>query len=211
MRKSSSVISLAAFLFGLSAAYANEPPKAKKEAPTAMGMPMPQKPGAETRALLPIAVDGKIKGKMPANAMAEGTPEMETSGKIDCEWTVDNLWLACEIKETMGTGKDAMKWSGQFMLGYDFMAKEYRATMVDNMGAASMMTGKLEGNKLILTSMFETMMDGKKCKGRFTYDWTNPKAIKLISENSTDGAPFKIIEEATLDVSKKETLPSPSA
>jgi hypothetical protein len=213
MRKSSIVGMLAGLMFTGSVALAEEPPKnsgeMKKntEAGAATSIPQPQKPGAETRALLPLAIDATWKGKMPANALQEGSPEMTTSGNQDCKWSVDNLWLTCDVKSTMGEGKMAMKWRGHVMLGYDFMAKEYRATVVDNMGVANMMTGNIEGNKLTLTSVMETNVGGKRCKGRMTWDWTNPNAITMTTENSKDGGEYKVVEQATLKPTKKERLP----
>jgi hypothetical protein len=172
-------------------------------------MHMVRKAGDETRALLPIAIDATWTGRIPANAMKQGTPEMKAKGSQDCKWSPDGLWLVCDMKETMGEGKDAMKWRGHVMLGYDYLNKEYRSLVVDNMGASMIMNGKVDGNVLVLTSMIDmNAPDGTKCKGRITLDWTDPNAIIYKNEKSTDGGAFTLIEEATMKPTKKEKLPA---
>lgn len=195
------IATLTITFFGASSASAEDTPPAK------MG-PKLAKPSAETRALLPIAVDGSWTGMVPANAMGDGAAEMPTNGSQDCKWSVDNLWLTCNIRDKMGLGKDALTWRGIITIGYDYLNKEYRASVVDNFGTMNLMTGKLDGNKLALTSVLDTIVEGKKCKGRLTFDWTDPAAIKIVSENSTDGGEFKVMEDATLRPSKKEKLPA---
>jgi hypothetical protein len=173
--------------------------------------PMKPKLGAETRAIEPLAHDGKIKGKILANAMKEGQPELPVAGTSSCKWTNDNLWLQCDVKETIGAGKEAMPWRGTLFLGWDFGGQEYRATGVDTNGSSMFMKGDVEGNKLILTSVAEQMMHGKMTKFRMTYDWSDPKAITLTNECSQEGKDFKVVQESVLTPTKKHPLPKQTA
>jgi len=66
--------------------------------------------------------------------------EAPTKGKQTCKWLPGNMWAACDIEMSMGTGKTAMKWMGHLVMGYDMMAKGYRGVMTDNMGMMSVMT-----------------------------------------------------------------------
>jgi hypothetical protein len=170
-------------------------------------MSLPKKPGEQTRALLPIAVDATWVGKLAANAKGEGSPEMTTRGKQDCAWEVNNLWLTCEVQDSMG-GKDGEMWRGRFTLGYDYFANEYRATMIDNAGHASLLTGKMEGdNKLVLTTSMPIQMDNKSYQTRVTYDWSDPNSIRFRSERSVDGGGFEVMQTATMRPTKREKLP----
>jgi hypothetical protein len=170
-------------------------------------MPKPIKPAEETFALQPIAIDARWVGRVLPNAFKEGSPEMATKGNMDCSWTAGNLWLSCKLKETMGKGKEAMTWQGVMTVGYDYLNKEYRATMVDSMGGSQLLSGNLEGNKLVLTSMTTTKVNGEDCRGRISFDWTNPKEIKFTGENAKGAGDFKVTHEATLRPTKKEKLP----
>jgi hypothetical protein len=199
-----SKLSLAATLGAFAAmgtALAGEPAQKPQQA-------MEQrKAGPETRALLPLAADMTWTGKIRAGAFGEGSPEMTETGQQDCAWSVDGLWLTCDLRSTMGSGKNAKNWVGHVVMGYDYFAKEYRATVVDSMGGANVLSGKLDGSRLTLTSLLEQNVGGKACKGRLSWDWTNPNSIKFVSENSKDGGPFQVVQELTLKPTKKEPLP----
>lgn len=142
----------------------------------------PPKPGPETMALKPLATTLQMSGEMPAGAMGPGSPATPTKGTHSCKWSTDKLWLNCEIKDTSGTGKQAMTWNGHMMIGWDFSAKMYRAVLTDNMGMAMMLQGKMEGSKLPLESVGDYEMMGHPMKMRFTMDMTDPKAFKFTDE-----------------------------
>lgn len=159
----------------------------------------PPKPGPETMALKPLATTLTLAGNVPANAMGPGSPAMTTKGTHSCKWSADKLWLNCEIKDTMGTGKQAMTWNGHMMIGWDFTAKMYRAVMTDNMGAAMMMQGKMDGAKLPLESVGDYQMMGHPMKMRFTMDMTDPKAFKYTDERDMGkSGKWTTFEEGTM-------------
>lgn len=172
------------------------PPQDPTPAMAPMTMP---KPGAETLALSPLAANITGVGKMMADAMMPGMPEMPTKSTMSCKWAIAKLWLVCGVKSTMGVGKDAMKMEGQMTVGWDFEAKEYRGTWHDNMGASAYMKGKLEGTKFMMESLGDYMMMGQPSKWRMTFDWTDPKAATLTNEAAMGkGAKWKVVEVVTL-------------
>ena len=131
----------------------------------------PPKPGAEQKALAPF-FGGNMTwaGTMHAGAMGPSSPEMPTKGKQTCHVGLDGFWYMCEASSTTGSGKQAMKWSGHFLIGYDAGAKSYRATGVDNMGFMVTMKGELNGKKFTLVSEAPMTMMGTRdpAEGAYT-------------------------------------------
>ena len=117
-------------------------------APPAMEMP---KPGPEQDALKPFVHNGSYTG----THMGPDGKESPEKGKQTCKWLPGNMWASCDIEMTMGTGKTAMKWNGHLVMGYDNMAKGYRAVMTDSMGMMGRMKGTLDGKKMVWESMDE--------------------------------------------------------
>ncbi len=161
------------------------PPSGGTAAAPAGGAPemAPPKPGAEQEALKPFAKNMTSTG---TRATPDGK-EMPTKGKQTCKWIDGNMWVACDIEETAGTGKTAMKWMGHMVFGYDTMAKGYRAVMTDNFGMMGRMKGTMEGSKMVWESMDEVKMPGMPSKERVTEDATDPKAVKLTFEGMMNG------------------------
>ena len=146
----------------------------------------PPKPGPETEALKPFAKSVQSTGTIPAGAMGQN-PELATKGKSTCKWTLNNLWVACDIEEIVGSGKQSMKWNGHWVFGYDFLAKGYRGTMTSTMGDQTQMKGTLEGSKLVWENIEEMKIPGMPSKSRITLDATDPKAIKFTEEGYLQG------------------------
>jgi hypothetical protein len=163
------------------------PPAGAPPAGAPPGEMGPPKPGPETEALKPFAKSITSTGTMNAGAMGPGSPEMPTKGKATCKWVLNNLWIACDIEETSGAGKTAMKWQGHWVFGYDFLAKGYRGTMTSSMGAQMRMKGTLEAQKLTWETVDEMKMPGMPSKTRITLDATDPKAIKFTDEGLVGG------------------------
>jgi hypothetical protein len=153
-------------------------------APEKMEMP---KPGPEQDALKPFVHNMTSTGTTVAGAMGPNSPEMKTKGKAMCKWIDGNLWAACDIEESAGTGKTAMKWMGHWVFGYDALAKGYRGVMVDNMGMMMPMKGTLDGAKMTWESATEMKVPNMPSKMRFTEDATDPKNIKFTEEGEMNG------------------------
>jgi hypothetical protein len=124
---------------------------------------------------------------MAAASMGPNSPEMPTKGKASCHWMLNNLWATCDIENTAGTGKQAMKWMGRWTFGYDYPQKAYRGAMVDNMGRLTLFNGTLEGSKLIWESVGEMKIPNMPSKMRITLDASDPKELKLTDEGYMNG------------------------
>jgi hypothetical protein len=148
------------------------------------GMEMtPPKPGAEQDALKPLVKGGTGTGMH----VGPDGKEVASKSKVTCKWLPGNMWAACDIDETVGAGKTAMKWMGHMVFGYDTAAKGYRAYMTDNWGMSSRMKGTLEGTKMVWESMDEMKMPNMPSKERVTEDFTDPKSEKLTFEGWMGG------------------------
>lgn len=167
---------------GEKAAAPGAPAAATAQAPAMT----PPKPGPETEALKPFAKSATSTGTVPAGAYGTN-PEMPTRGRANCKWVLGKLWVSCDVQDTMGKGKQAMKWQGNWMFGYDYGDKGYRGVMTDNFGTQTEMKGTLEGSKLTWESVGEVEMMGHPTKIRITQDATDPKAIKFTSEHEANG------------------------
>jgi hypothetical protein len=162
---------------------------ATKPAEPPAGVPhdmTPPKPGAETDALKPFAHSSTSTGTVPAMAM--GNPaEMPTKAKETCKWSAGGFWISCDIDETVGTGKTAMKWQGHWTFGYDLAAKAYRGVMFTSSGDHMAMKGTLDGAKLTWESAEAMKVPNMPSKLRITEDATDPKAIKFTEEGLLNG------------------------
>ncbi len=154
-------------------------PSGASAAPT---MEMP-KPGPEQDALKPFVKNGTLTG----SHIGPDGKEMASKGKQTCKWLPGNMWAACDIDETTGTGKTAMHWMGHLVFGYDTVAKAYRGYMADNMGMSSRMKGALDGTKMVWESMDEVKVPGMPSKERVTEDVSDPKVDKITFEGWMNG------------------------
>jgi hypothetical protein len=161
---------------------AAKPATAPSGAAAAPAMEMP-KPGPHHHAIKPLAKSGTTTG----THIGPDGKETPTKGKQTCKWINGNMWAACDIEDTAGTGKTAMKWSGHYVFGWDIPAKGYRGVMTDNMGTMGRMKGTLEGSKMVWESMDENKTPGMPTKERVTEDMTDPKNIKMTFEGMMGG------------------------
>ena len=145
----------------------------------------PPKPGPDQDALKPFVRSGSYTG----TRVGPDGKDMPTKGKQTCKWLPGNMWASCDIEMTEGSGKTAMKWMGHLVMGYDTMAKGYRAVMTDNMGMMGRMKGTLEGSKMVWESMDEMKgaPPGMPTKERVTDDASDPKAEKMTFEGWMGG------------------------
>jgi hypothetical protein len=75
------------------------------EAAPADAAAMFPKAGAETKALAPFVGMLKLKGSIAPGGMGPGSPAMETKGTHNCKWTMNGLWLDCDVKDGPVDGK----------------------------------------------------------------------------------------------------------
>jgi hypothetical protein len=145
------------------------------------------RPGAETLAINTFTKSATWEGKLPAGALGMNAPEMATKGHVTCKWTVNDLWLVCEIEDQMGTGEHARVWKAVWVSGWDFGLKEYRGALFDSFGNSSMMRGTRDGHLLTFESLDDVIMHGQRTRLRFTFDASEPKGVWFTAEHSVNG------------------------
>ena len=156
------------------------------------------KPGPETLAIKRFTKNASWEGLLPAGALGLDAPAMPTRGSVKCKWSVNDLWLVAEIEDQMGTGPDARMWKAVWVSGWDFGHKEYRGSIFDSFGNASMMRGVLEGHKLVFESMDDVLMHGMRTRLRFTFDNSPEKGVRFTAEHSVNGT--FVVDEQELHV-----------
>lgn len=154
-------------------------------------MPPNVEPGPNTKALSRFFWNGTWTGTVEAGGMGPGSPEMESRGRATCTWILDNLWLSCHFEQDQYVkGRKVLTWQAQWIIGWDMVAKEYRAVGVDNNGVAFIFHGELEGDQLLMESPGEGPV-----KLRFTWDIHDSKAVTWKNEMSIEGGPWNLIEK----------------
>ena len=124
-----------------------------------------------------------------------GAMPKSTNGRSTCRWFLDDSAVACEMEET-GLGPKA--WHGLLTVGWDADAKEYRALLVDGSGSAGVLTGRLDGGKLALTSALRATLDGKASRFRLSWAPGDAGTIHFTEELSLGTGAFTVSEEATM-------------
>lgn len=148
-------------------------------------------PGIETRALAQFHRNGTWTGRVEANAMGPGSPEMEARGRATCEWIINGFWLSCMFEQDQFIkGEKVVTWKAHWVTGWDMVAQEYRAVGVDSNGVAFIFRGELKGDALVMESMGDSPV-----RLRFTWKVVGPDAITWKNEMSIGGGPWRRIEE----------------
>jgi len=128
------------------------------------------KPGPEMATLLKLFGHGATwKGEVPAGALGPDSPATTSHGRAVCGPIVDGFWCACELEDTMGSGKNAMVFRGRMTVGYDLGTKAYRATLVDNTGLLSMYNGHMGDGTFTLETPEAVPLMGTMVKDRLTF------------------------------------------
>lgn len=158
--------------------------------------PRELRPGLEMQALGRFFYDCTWKGKVYANMQGPGSPEMEAIGDARCRWIIDGLWLACDnVQDQFVDGEKILTWKMTMLVGWDVVAREYRAVLVDSNGTSTLLRGKIDGPTLIMTPIGLLQAAGQMATMRFVWDATDSQAIRWRSEASLNGGPWMLIED----------------
>ncbi len=149
------------------------------------------KPGPQVKELSKFHANGSGVGKVVANGMGPGSPEMDANGRATCEWIQDGLWLSCDFEQDQfAQGEKILTWNAKWIIGWDSRSQEYRAVGVDTNGNSFIFGGRIEGDRLIMESLGDSPV-----KLRFIWDASDQKAIKWKNEMSIEKGPWQLIEE----------------
>lgn len=166
---------------------------------------MPVQPGPETEALRRFLVDCTWAGDVEAGGMGPGSPAMTAIGRATVEWISDGIWAVSDLEQQQFVGgKEVLTWKAHLIAGWDFSAREYRASVADSNGNLGLYVGQIEGDRLTLTSMSEYMIWGQPTRLRFTWDVHGPGLMKWRNETSVKGGPWTLVEEYTMTPTNRQ-------
>ena len=154
-------------------------------------IPRPYAPGPETAALRRFHRDGTWSGMIHENGMGPGTPSQTAVGKASHHWIQRGLWVVGEYEQDQFVDSEfVLKWELHWVCGWDPLAREYRATIADNYGRASVLGGRIEGDLMIFESLGEALP-----RIRLTWDASSRDATFWRNEMTFDGATWQLIED----------------
>jgi hypothetical protein len=158
--------------------------------------PVKVAPGPEMAALAPFLPNCTWKGTVYANMQGPGSPEMVAVGGAEGRWIMGGLWRVYDcFQDQFAQGEKLLTWELHLVVGWDLLAQEYRAVLVDNNGISTLMRGVIEGTRFVMTPVGEVMAAGQRATMRFTWDAADPHAIYWRSEASIGGSPWMLIED----------------
>lgn len=120
---------------------------------------------------------------------------MNGEGKSTCTWIIDDLWVASDFEQHMGFGDQMITWKAHWVAGWDFVAQEYCAVVVDNNGSASLWKGTIEADILTMESISDLTIMGQPIKICFMTNATDPENVVWRSDRSVNGGPWIFVEE----------------
>jgi hypothetical protein len=157
-------------------------------------VPRPMKPGAEMVALARFYPDVTWTGTIVADGMGPGTPTMTGRGRGTHQSIQDGRWIVGTYEQDQfdADGDFVLTWEMLWVVGWDPARNAYRATLADNYGHADVMTGHLDGDRLI----FESSSDGMRL--RLVWDAADPENIIWTNECSIADGPWTLVESYRL-------------
>lgn len=155
-------------------------------------VPKPITPGAEMKALGRFFPDVTWTGTIHEGGMGPGTPAQTATGSGNHERIQDGRWIVGNYQQDQRLldGTFVLRWQLHWVVGWDPMNGEYRATMADNYGHAGVMRGNIEGDRLV----FESLGDAP-VRIRLTWNAADPADITWRNEMSVGGSPWSLVEE----------------
>ena len=117
-------------------------------------VPRPVTVGPEMAALRRFCPDVTWTGTVEPGGMGPDTPAMTATGHGRHETLQDGRWIAgtYEQQQYLLDGTPVLSWQLHWVAGWDPARRAYRATMNDNYGHADVMTGHIEGDRLVFTT-----------------------------------------------------------
>jgi uncharacterized protein DUF1579 len=151
----------------------------------------PITPGPQMAALSRFFPDVTWTGHISAGGMGPGSPEMTASGSGAHQRIQGGRWIVGSYTQDqfLRDGTFVLTWQLHWVVGWDPARGEYRATLADNYGHADVMSGHLDGDKLI----FESPPDGP-VRLRLTWDAADPADILWRNEAAFGDGPWVLVE-----------------
>lgn len=155
-------------------------------------IPRPVEVGAQMKALRPFHRDGTWKGTIQAGGMGPGTPAQLAQGRASHHWIQGGRWVVGDYEQDqlLEDGTFVLKWELHWVCGWDPVAAEYKATIADNYGRASLLHGHVDGNQMV----FESIGDEPPYL-RLTWILSSGGEISWRNEMSPDARTWILIED----------------
>jgi hypothetical protein len=156
-------------------------------------VPRPITPGQEMAALARFYPDVTWTGTIAPGGMGPGSPPMTAEGTGTHQSIQDGRWTVGTYRQDqyVADGSFVLTWQLHWVVGWDPVHGEYRATLADNYGHVDVMCGHIHGDRLV----FETVgTPGTPMRLRMTWDATDPADITWHNESSMDGRRWTDIE-----------------
>src|SRR5689334_5285738 len=165
----------------------------------APAVPRPIPVGAEMAALARFYPDVTWSGRIVEGGMGPGTPAMRAEGQGRHETIQDGRWIVGTYSQDqmLEDGTPVLTWQMHWVVGWDPAAAAYRATLADNYGHTDVMSGRIDGDRLI----FET--PGVPVPLRMTWDASDPAGITWINEFQAPDGQWQLIERYELTVAEQ--------
>jgi hypothetical protein len=156
-----------------------------------VAVPRPIVAGPEMAALERFYPDVTWVGHIVEGGMGPGTPAMSAHGCGIHESIQDGRWIVGTYEQEQYTtdGALVLTWQLHWVVGWDPARHEYRATMADNYGHADVMSGHLDGDRLVFTTA-----GGGPVQLRMVWDAADPRELMWSNESSVGGGPWTLIE-----------------
>ena len=160
--------------------------------PPQPSVPMPISPGAEMRQLERFFPDVTWDGAIVAGGMGPGSPAMRATGQGVHRWIQGGIWVIGDYvqQQYLEDGAPVLRWELHWVAGWDPDGHTYVATTADNYGHATLLTGRIEGDRLVFVSSPELPV-----RIRLTWDASAPEALTWRNEVSLDGQAWQLVEE----------------
>jgi hypothetical protein len=156
-----------------------------------LAVPRPIVVGPEMTALQRFFPDVTWVGQIESGGMGPETPAMSAHGFGVHQSIQDGRWIVGDYEQGQyaADGTRVLTWQLHWVVGWDPARQAYRATLADNYGHADVMTGHLDGDRLVFESE-----PGSPVRLRMTWDASDPQHLQWSNESSVNGGPWRLIE-----------------
>ena len=156
-------------------------------------------PGPETIQLATIFTGNwDWEGTLQPGALGPNSPALPSKGTIVNTSVADGFWFTSNMECSYGGVPAILTWKGHLVVGWNSGNRTYQGILVDNLGILVQFQGEIHGSTLVLTAEKPNVMNGSKILARFTYDFTDPSAIRFLNEHQINAGAWQVFEQAIL-------------
>ncbi|MEO8285216.1 MAG: DUF1579 family protein [Chloroflexota bacterium] len=149
------------------------------------------RPGPEMQTLKKFHFDCEWTGRVQPGGMGPGSPAMAARGRATFRPIMDGDWLVGDFEqEQFADGALLITWKAHYVVGWNPHEHEYKITYVDNNGAATLMSGWMEGNRFIIETSGESSV-----KFQMVWEMIAGGKVRWANRCSVSGGPWTLIEE----------------